>query len=319
MRVVAAVTVALAVALPAGAQTAAPALQFRVYAQTRIALTDVLWTGSRFLYLENTTNEVFASGPNGKRIQHFASMPDVVEETRCRLSPGTHGFPAGYVYCHSPDGTIYRLSADGKNVIPFAKLPAPTATDGALAFDTLGAFGYRLLAATGRSGDPKVDGGTVYAIDSDAHVTRLGDYPGPGAADQIALAPRSFGSASRMLLVAVDAGSEGTLQAMDATGRARTLVSLPDGPNPLVVIPRPNPRRRVKPPPSGLYLTDTTTRAVQFAPASLFRPFRGQVVVGSELKALFWVIRPTPTGFAALQLATNFTGAHNLEGATYVR
>src|SRR5262249_61198492 len=170
-------------------------LQFRLYAQTRIPLTDVLWTGSRFLYVENTTNEIYASGAQGKRIQHFASLPDVVEETRCRLSPGTHGFPAGFVSCHAPRGTIYRLSSDGKDVMAFARLPAPTATDGALAFDTLGMFGYRMLAATGRSGDASVGGGTVYAIDRNGGVTRLGDYPGPGAADQIALAPRSFGSA----------------------------------------------------------------------------------------------------------------------------
>jgi len=319
LRVAAAFTVALAVALPAGAETRAGSLRFRTYAQTRIPLTDVLWTGSRFLYVENTTNEIYASGAKGRRIQHFASLPDVVEETRCRLSPGSNGFPAGYLFCHSPDGTIYRLSADGKDVIAFAHLPAPTATDGALAFDTLGAFGYRMLAATGRSGDPKVDGGTVYAIDRKGAVARLGDYPGPGAADEIEVAPRSFGSASRMLLIAVDAGSEGTLQAMDAAGRARTVVSLPDGPNPLVVLPQAKPSPRTAPPPSGLYITDTTTRAVQFAPAALFAPFRGQVIVGSELKALFWVVRATRTGFSALQLATNLAGAHNLEGATYVR
>jgi hypothetical protein len=319
LRVAAAFTVALAVALPAGAETVAPTLQFRIYAQTRIRLTDVLWTGSRFLYVENTTNEIYASGPKGKRIQHFASLPDVVEETRCRLSPGSHGFPAGFVYCHSPDGTIYRVSADGKSVVAFAHLPAPTATDGALAFDTVGAFGYRMLAATGRSGDPKAGGGTVYAIDRAGSVTRLGDYPGPGAADEISIAPRSFGTASRLLLIPVDGGSEGTLQAMDPSGRARTLVDLPDGPNPLVVVPQPDPHRRAKQPPAGLYVSDTTTRAVSFAPASMFAQFRGEVIVGSELKALFWVIRPTRTGFSTLQLTTSFSGAHNLEGATYVR
>src|SRR5262249_39758590 len=100
---------------------------------------------------------------------------------------------------------------------------------------------------------------------------------------------------------------------------ARTLVSLPDGPNPLVVVPQTSPRRRGKPPPSGLYITDTTTRAVQLAPASTFAAFRGQVIVGSELKALFWVIRPTRSGSSAVQLATNLSGTHNLEGATYVR
>ena len=68
LRIAAAVTVALAAALPAGAETVAPTLQFRIYAQTRIPLTDVLWTGSRFLYVENTTNEIYASGAKGRRI-----------------------------------------------------------------------------------------------------------------------------------------------------------------------------------------------------------------------------------------------------------
>ena len=118
------------------------------HAHTGIRLADVVWTGKRFLYVENTTNVVWAAGP---RLTKFASMPKIVEETRCRLSPGTHGFAPGAVYCHAPDNVIYRIDANGK-VNVFARLPDTLISDGALAFDTFGSFGFRLLAATGRSG-----------------------------------------------------------------------------------------------------------------------------------------------------------------------
>jgi hypothetical protein len=295
-------------------------VQFRVYADTSVKLTDVVWTGKRFLYVENTTNEIYWAGPKGKRVRPFASLPDVVEETRCRLSPGSHGFAAGDIYCHSPDGKIYRLSGDGKAVGVFAAIPTPQGSDGALAFDTGGAFGYALLAATGRSGTEGVSGGSVYAIDSRGRVRHVGDYGGPGGVDSIAIAPSGFGTAAHKLLLAVDAGSHGIVQSMDSAGRTATLVALSDGPNPIVAIPPANPRgRRVEPPPSGLYVSDTTSGSVYFASDGALAAFRGRVIVGSELRGLFWIVRPRGSGFVAVPLETNLAGAFNLEGATYVR
>jgi hypothetical protein len=59
-----------------GPAPAAPEpLLFRVVADTGIRLTDVLWTGSRFLYLENTTNTIWQDGPKGTATSRFASMP----------------------------------------------------------------------------------------------------------------------------------------------------------------------------------------------------------------------------------------------------
>ena len=87
--------VALAAAVPclaAGAGAATRPISMSVHAHTGIRLTDVVWTGKRFLYVENTTNVVWTAGP---RLTKFASMPKIVEETRCRLSPGAHGFPTG--------------------------------------------------------------------------------------------------------------------------------------------------------------------------------------------------------------------------------
>ena len=309
---------AVAAVLTTAAGTSAPIVHFRVFARTGLRLTDIVWTGRQFLYVDNTTNRVAAAGPSGMPLRPFAQMPRQVEETRCSPSPGAHGFAAGDLYCHSPDNKIYRISPDGKTVTVFAVLPHVPRSDGALTFDTVGAFSYALLAATGRSGAATPGGGSVFAIDPAGKVRRIGGYYTPGGADEIAVAPPGFGSASAQLLLAVDAGKSGSLVAMDARGRARILLRLPDGANPLaVLVPGRTPRAGAAR--AGRYVTDTLSRAVLFAPASELRPFAGDVVVGSELRGLFWVVRPRGSGFAAITLPTNLGGKkYNLEGAVYI-
>ncbi len=315
--IVAPVAVARSAATYSAGIGATSALHFRVFARTNLRLTDVVWTGARFLYVDNTTNRVAAAGPSGSPLTPFAAMPRQVEETRCSPSPEAHGFAAGDIYCHSPDNKIYRLSSDGKRVTVFATLPHVARSDGALTFDTVGAFGYSLLAATGRSGSAS-PGGAVFAIDPTGKVRRVGAYHNPGGADEIAVAPASFGSAGGQALLTVDAGKSGSMVAMDAHGRARTLLSFPDGPNPIVALtPGQAPRAGSALP--GLYVADTLSRAVFVAPAAELAPYRGDVVVGSELRGLFWAVRPRGQGFSAMELPTTLHGkAYNLEDAVYV-
>jgi hypothetical protein len=300
------------------AASALKPLQFRVAVDTGIRLTDVLWTGSGFLYLENTTNTIWQSGPKGTATIRFASMPNQVEETRCRLSPGAHGFARGDIYCHAPDNTIYRISPDGSEVNVFARLPDQSVSDGALAFDTVGRFGYALIAATGRSGSAEPAGGEVYAVGANGDVRAIGTYAGPGGADGMTVSSRHFGAASGQVVLAVDAGSRGSIVLMNERGQTRTIASLPDGPNPIVVVgatPQ-QPRRRVAP---GLYVTDTASHHVLFASATQLASYIGDAIVGSEIKGLFWVVRPRGRGYQTLQLPTNLpAGTYNLEGATYV-
>jgi hypothetical protein len=310
---------ALALASALGTAAAGgPILHFRVFSRTGLRLTDVVWTGRQFLYVDNTTNRVSASGPSGAPLTPFAAMPRQVEETRCAPAPGAHGFAAGDIYCHSPDNKIYRISADGKTVSVFATLPISTRCDGALSFDTAGAFGYALIAATGRSGGATPSGGVVFAIDAGGKVRRIGSYNGPGGADELAVAPASFGSAAGQVVLTVDAGARGSMVAMDARGHTRTLATLSDGPNPIAVIePVQTPTADTAQP--GLYVADTLSRDVFFAPAADLQPFAGDVVVGSELRGLFWVVRPRGSGFTVTPLATTLSGKHyNLEGASYV-
>ena len=309
---------AVAVALGAPSQAHAPAggLHFRVLAHTGIKLADVAWTGERILYVENTTNAVWSAPPAGKPLTPFASMPHLVEETRCRVSPGAHGWERGLIFCNAPDNTIYRISADGRSVTRFAKLPETVIADGALAFDYAGAFGYGLVAATGRSGSKDAAGGNVYAIDTSGAVRLIGHYPGPGGADEVEIAPAGFGSAARSALLTVDAGATGQLVAMSPAGRTRVIARLPDGPNPIAAIVPTAIRGGAH---AGLYLTDTLSTNAYVAPAADVRAYAGNVVVGSELKGLFWVIRPHGRAYETVRIATTLRGGHyNLEGMAYV-
>lgn len=291
--------VALLVALTvAGGGGAAPAgLHFTQFARLPPKLDSLVWTGKRFLYVENTANTVWSAPVAGSPITRFATMPRLVEETRCVLSPGTHGWPAGMVFCHSPDHKIYELSPDGR-VRLFARLRAayPPAGDGALAFDDVGRFGYRLVAATGRSGAKQPPGGLVFTIDSGGSVRRVGAYPGPSGADELAIAPKSFGSAAGEALLTVDAGKTGALVAVSPRGRARVLAHLPDGPNPIVVLGR---RGR-------LYLTDDTSHVLYTAPAPAGHA--GDVLLGAEVSGAFWLVRPSGGGFAVQPVASSLTG-----------
>lgn len=299
-----------------------PTLTFHVYARGLPRLNGIVWTGSRFLYVENTTNTIWSAPPSGAPVRRFASMPKLVEETRCVRSPGTHGFAPHVIFCHAPNHTIYEISADGKMKTVFATLPAPypPASDGALAFDGVGQFGYRLLAATGRSGDPQPAGGTVYAIDARGNVQEIGGYPGPGGADQLMVAPSAFGSASGAALLTVDAGaSGGNLVAMTPTGSTTTIASFKDGPNPILVIPSAPSQRRGVPPP-GLYLTDDLSNFLYTASVAPLRSYGGDVLVGTERKARFWIIVPRGNGFVELPVRTNFgLGSHSLEAMIEVR
>lgn len=311
--------VAVLVALCTATAAAAPAaIQFRVFARTGLRLTDVIWTGHQFLYVDNTTNRVMAAPTSGMPLTLFATMPRQVEETRCALSPGAHGFASGEIYCHAPDNKLYRISADGKQVILFASLPHSARSDGALVFDTVGDFGYALIAATGRSGGASPRGGNVFTIDPTGKVRLIGSYSNPGGADAAAIAPAGFGSAAGQVLLTVDAGKTGSLVAMDPRGRSRRLVDFSDGPNPIVVLP-PTPAQPSSADQAGVYVTDTLSRNVFFAPATQFSAWSGQVLVGSELRGYFWAVKPAGNGFTATRLSTTL-GQHNynLEGACYL-
>jgi hypothetical protein len=304
-----------------GQAPATPTLRFDVITKTTQKLDSLVWTGRQFLYVQNTANTVWSAPAAGHPLAHFATMPRLIEETRCILSPGRQGFPLGTIFCHSPDNRIYEISPDGLSVTVFASLPPPypPASDGALAFDTVGRFGYRLLAATGRSGGPQPAGGLVYTIDSHGHVQRVGSYGGPGGADELVIAPGRFGSVAGDALLTVDAGASGGVVAIDSSGRTRTIATFPEGPNPIAPIPElAGGTGRTRAPLSGLYLNDDLTGYTYLAPAAALARYAGDVIVGTEGRPDFWILKPKGNGFVKIPLRDNLpAGSYGLEQAIF--
>jgi len=235
---------------------------------------------------------------------------------RCAVSFGGHGWPANTLYCHAAEGSVYRLSTSGGPVSQFAMIPAPRPADGALAFDTVGRFGYALLAATG--GSDSGPGGAVFAIGSDGKVRRVGSYAGPGGAEQIAIAPASFGAAGGQALLAIDKHDRlGRLLAMDARGSVHTVLGgLAWGLNPIApLIGSATPASGR----GGLYVVDWESHDVLYAPAATLRPYLGNVFVASERHGFMYIVQPRGQGYAAIPIRTNLHAAnYNLEGAQFL-
>jgi hypothetical protein len=178
-----------------------------VFPNTGHNLDAILWTGSQFLYVENTANTIWAAPGAGVPRHRFAGRPRLVEETRRVISPWPNSYPPTVIFCHSPDDKIYEIGADGSRVTVSATLPVPASTtvDGALAVDTVGRFDHQLVAATGRSGAKEPQGGAAYTISGGGVVKEVGGYSGPGA-DEVVTAPSGLGSAAAEALLTLDGG-----------------------------------------------------------------------------------------------------------------
>jgi len=304
---------ALAVAAPSFAAQPLPKLALSVFVHTSENLDSIVWTGKQFLYVQNTENTVFSAPPKGLPIHTFTTMPKLVEETRCKLSPGTHGWPADVVFCHSPDDKIYEIPGGGGPAKVFATLPVPSGTvsDGALVWDNVGHFGFELVAATGRSGANSALNGTVFTIDPSGAVKQVGTYQGPGA-DEVAIAPAGFGRVAGDALLSEDAGpGPADLVAMDPAGKTETVVHLAAGLN--AIMPIPALTRRAGLPRPGVYITDDLTGNVYFGPAAQLARYHGDVLIAGEDKPLFWVLVPHGQSYRALPVRHNTISAKSLE------
>jgi hypothetical protein len=247
-------------------------------------------------------------------VRLFATFDQGGEEMRCAVPPNKY-WPDG-VYCHTPDNRVVRFNRDGSNLTQLAKLPSPSNSDGGLVFDDVGRFGYALVVATGGSGS---DGGQLFAVRKDGRVQTIGTYPGPGGVENLAIAPAIFGGMGGWCLLAIDHDSvEGRLLAMDRKGTVKTIAGgLGSGLNPIVVI-RPAPKvRPTGGPAPGLYLADTASKQIWFAPASDFDGFiKGAVLVCTELTAQCWI---SVDGKNSVPAPTDLPQrAWNLEGSAYV-
>jgi hypothetical protein len=313
-----------AAAVPSAAAPAGPpVLHFSLFTLTDLPVGDVAWSGHEFLYTAENTGPIEASDATGKTFRQVMNLDQGGEEMRCVGAPAAPKYWPDGIYCHTPDNRILRIATDGSSITLLARLPATGNSDGTIAFDTVGRFGYALLATTGGSAS---SGGRLFAIRTNGTMKAIGSYAGPGGADNIVIAPAHFGSASGWALLAIDQDSvSGRLVAMGPTGKVKELAAdlgtkTKTGINPVAVISASPATRAPSLPAPGLYIADTLTKAVYLTPASGLKSYVGGVIVGTEKTAQFWVVRPTAAGaFRTVPLATDLPGqTWNLEGAEYV-
>jgi len=294
----------------------ASSLQFAAFARTGVPLSGLVWTGDRFVYTVEGSPQIYTSTADGKNVRPFVRVPRNGGEMRCVVSPGLHGWPSHTLYCHAADGPIYRIASGGGPVTRFAVVPSPRPSDGALAFDTVGRFGYALLVATG--GSDSGPGGEVYAITLGGSTRSVGHYGGPGGAENVAIAPTGFGSAAGQLLICVDQHDHhGRLLAIDAQGAVHTLVAgLTWGLNSIAPLVVPTAATGGKP---GLYLADWLSHTILVGPVDPLNAYRGDVLVTTERHAYLYVVKPSGTGYNALPIRTDLRARdYNLEGAVFL-
>ena len=307
--------VALLLAAPAASAASTP-LHFRLFAQTDLPLGQAYWTGREWLWNAENDGKIEAADASGANARMFATFDQGGEEMRCAVPPNK--FWPDAVYCHTPDNRVIRLSRDGSNLTQLARVPADGNSDGGLVFDDVGRFGYALLVSTGGSGS---SGGQLFAVRKDGRVQPIASYAGPGGAENLAIAPATFGALAGACLLSIDQDStSGRLLAIDRKGKVTTVAEgLGSGVNPLVVVKPPPKVRPPGAPPPGVYLADTTSKQIWFASASEFAEFtRGAVLVCTEVGALpqCWIVVPGPR---VTPVATDLPQqAWNLEGSAYV-
>jgi hypothetical protein len=159
----------------------------------------------------------------------------------------------------------------------------------------------------------------VYTISASGQVAQVGTYSNPGGADEVMIAPAGFGPIGGDALLTVDAGAtSGTIVAMNATGQATTIAVLPGGPNPIAVIPAATSTAPGQPP-AGFYVTNDINPDLYFAPASGFGGYAGDILVGTENTAHFWILEPRGNRIVRLAVRHNLRGGnYSLEGGIFV-
>lgn len=330
---VAAALVAAGAAVADAASGASPGLRLERLVRSGLGLGDVVVAGDRLLLVAETTGQIRSTALDGSGLRRFARLPRVSEELRCRVAPaGLAGFTPGEVWCHAPDNVIWRIGAGGGAATKVATLPEQGPSDGALAFDTGGRFGGRLLAATGGSGQGGAGGGTVYAVTAHGEVQRVAAYDGPGGADNIAMAPPSFGRDAGLLLLAIDhlpkegkAASEGRLVALAPDGTQSTLLAAHGvGFNGIVALPHDLPPAAAGAGVggrAGLLLSETFSKSVWRLPAAALAGHGGAVVVSGETRLwLAAVTRRADGSYASARIAAGPQPAAsvNFEGIAWL-
>jgi hypothetical protein len=277
-------------------------------------LTGLTWDGKEFISSYGINNVPLINiSLDGQKVTRFAPSFVGIYEVYAAISQGKAGFPSGYLYVNSGP-SIYEIGPNGSNVRLFST-PAGASRVSYVAFDTVGSWGYLLLALD--------DNGLLWSITSDGTTRVLGNFSsfkttgcslvcGGLKPEGIAVAPQSFGAYGGYLLVTLEGAERVMAIPPGDTSKVTTIVQF-NGEEPERVIQIP--------PQSDLYVAEFDTGAMIKVPAANFSGYAGSMLIITEGEAqpsgTFNVLRATGNNVTMTRIGS-VTGNPHFEGASFV-
>ena len=181
---------------------------------------DITWNGNSFIGSDRanlSAATLVTISSDGKTVLPFApsfSTKNGSMEDYVALSPGQHGFPAGYYFVLSFD-SIYKIDFSG-NTVQLFSTPVKGQQLSFLAFDAVGTWGYDLLAL--------YTNGMIWSVNSTgsaSEITTVGDKQNP---ECITVAPHTFGNYGGDLLVSEEIGNH-SIVAISPANRSLTFLT----------------------------------------------------------------------------------------------
>jgi hypothetical protein len=275
-------------------------------------LTGMTWDGKEFIASYGINNVPLVNvSLDGTKVTPFAPKFVGKDECYAAVSQGKAGFPAGYLYVNF-DPSIYKIDPTGGNVSVFSTPPGSSRI-AYVAFDTVGTWGYALLALD--------DNGLLWSITSDGTAKVLGNFSSFANAQSsqvgglkpegIAVAPQSFGAFGGYLFITLE-------------GAGKILAFPPNDMNKMTVMTMPNeePERILQiPAASDLYVAEFDTGARVRIPAANFSSYVGSLLVITEGEnepfGSFSVLQPAGNNVTLTRIGA-VTGKPHYEGASFV-
>jgi hypothetical protein len=274
-------------------------------------LTGMTWDGKEFIASYGINNVPLVNVSLDGNVTPFAPKFVGKDECYAAVSQGKAGFPAGYLYVNF-DPSIYQIDPTGNTVTVFSTPPGSNRI-AFVAFDTVGSWGYALLALD--------DNGLLWSISSDGSAKVLSNFSsfasplssqrGGLKPEGIAVAPQSFGAFAGYLFITLEGA--GKILAISPSDTSKmTVLSMPgEQPERVIQIPAA----------SDLYVAEFDTGARVRIPAANFSNYVGSLLVitegESEPFGSFNVLQPAGNNLTLTRVGA-VTGSPHYEGASFV-
>ncbi len=236
------------------------------------------------------------------KIEPFAPTFTGEGEVYIAVSPGTAGFPQGYLYVSSGN-TIYEIDPSGSKVRPFSK-PLETMGLGYIAFDTVGTWGGLLYAINFN--------GPLWRISSSGNATLVTDLGNDLLPESITFAPKDFGDYGEDMIISLEMGRKVIALSQGDPMRATVLVEFrAESPERVLVVP----------PDSDMYVAKYDENVIVKVAASHFSGYAGSLVVVTEgeagEKGSITLLKANGTTIAIAKMVEDLPNPH-FEGAAFV-